>query len=92
MLDALDDYVGTLQYLRQRFDELYDRAEMLRNLIRERGEDSADLRGMLVVADAEMKEALNELRAVRPRAVIGGRYTPKAWRQTTNGPKSSLAR
>ncbi len=82
MLDALEgEVLAPIEYLHQRFDELYDRVEMLQKLISQRGEgDSAKLRGMLAVAEAEMKVALCELRAARPLKVVGTKSARRAYR------------
>lgn len=87
MLDALEgEVLAPVEYLHQRFDELYDRVEMLQKLIGQRGDgDSAKLRGMLAVAEAEMKVALDELRAARPTKVVGTTSTRQPYRLNAKG-------
>ena len=68
MLDALEgEVLPPVEYLHQRFDDLYDRVEVLRSLVRQRSDrESTKLRGMLAAAEAEMMVALDELRSARP--------------------------
>jgi len=73
MLDALEgEVLPPVEYLHQRFDDLYDRVEILRSLVDQRSHgESAKLHGMLAAAEAEMMLALDELRSARPLKVIG---------------------
>jgi hypothetical protein len=67
----VEDTFVTIEVVKQRFDDAYDRAEMLSRLIAENtGADAAVLRSELTQAEAESSRLLSALRAARHRRSV----------------------
>jgi hypothetical protein len=67
----VEDAFVTIEVVKQRFDDAYDRAEMLGKLIAQNsGGDAAVLRSELRDAEAERSRLLSVLRAARHRRSV----------------------